>query len=104
MYLLNVLTNVTNKTQISYRIRIDQLDFMKENNIERSSWIRRRLQEAMAGKKDFPTGDHRRQNQNLKATSSLVTFSQKEFAREVDMNVSQYIDNEIDALMDQYSG
>ena len=77
---------------------------MKENNIERSSWIRQRLQEAMAGKKDFPTGDHRRQNQNLKPTSSLINSSQKEFIREVGMNVSQYIDNEIDALMGRYSG
>ena len=100
---MRVRTNVTRKTQISYRIREEQLAFMRKNDIQRSPWLRQRLKEAMTGQKKFPTGNQRRQNVDLVPTSSLISSSQKDFVEDVNMNISQYIDNEIDALMNQYS-
>jgi len=68
-----------NMIHVNFRIRSDQLKFMKENGIERSPWIRQRLRDAIAGRRDYPIGDQRRNCSNMTRTSATIGLSQKRF-------------------------
>ena len=89
------------KVQIDFRIRIDQLKFMRENGIERSSWIRQRLRDAIAGRRDYPISDQRRTGSHMKRTSATIALSQKRFIEQTGLNVSLFIDQEIDKLIER---
>ena len=92
---------VDKKVHIDFRIRSDQLKFMKENGIERSSWIRQRLRDAIAGRRDYPIGDQRRNCSNMTRTSATIGLSQKRFIEQTGLNVSLFIDQEIDKLIER---
>ena len=74
---------------------------MKENGIERSSWIRQRLRDAIAGRRDYPIGDQRRNCSNMTRTSATIGLSQKRFIEKTGLNVSLFIDQEIDKLIER---
>ena len=86
---------------VNFRIRSDQLKFMKENGIERSPWIRQRLRDAIAGRRDYPIGDQRRNCSNMTRTSATIGLSQKRFIEQTGLNVSLFIDQEIDKLIER---
>mgnify|MGYP006914295739 FL=1 len=90
-----------NMIHVNFRIRSDQLKFMKENGIERSPWIRQRLRDAIAGRRDYPIGDQRRNCSNMTRTSATIGLSQKRFIEQTGLNVSLFIDQEIDKLIER---
>ena len=90
-----------NMIHVNFRIRSDQLKFMKENGIERSPWIRQRLRDAVAGRRDYPIGDQRRNCSNMTRTSATIGLSQKRFIEQTGLNVSLFIDQEIDKLIER---
>jgi hypothetical protein len=92
---------VDKKVHIDFRIRSDQLKFMKENGIERSSWIRQRLRDAIDGRRDYPIGSQRRNCSHLTPTSATIAPSQKRFIDQTGLNVSLFIDQEIDKLIER---
>ena len=100
MYVVRT-NSMDNKVHIDFRIRSEQLEFMKENGIERSSWIRQRLRDVIAGRRDYPIGDQRRNCSNMTRTSATIDLSQKRFINQTGLNVSQFIDQEIDMLMER---
>lgn len=74
---------------------------MKENGIERSPWIRQRLRDAMDGRRDYPIGDQRRNCSNMTRTSATIALSQKRFIYQTGLNVSLFIDQEMDKLIER---
>jgi hypothetical protein len=87
------------KIQQDYRIKTQQRDFMLSQGIERSPWIRQKLDDAMSDDRQYPVGDQRRKGEDLVRTSASIKPEHKRFIKETGLNFSLFVDEAIDELM-----
>lgn len=85
--------------QKDVRVRNDQLDFCRSEDLQLGQTLRNALNEAMKGKRTIPTGTGRRRGLDLTPNSFNIRMAHEIFVQQSGLNLSKFVEQVLEERM-----